>query len=114
MPYINSTVTVKLSEDKKEFIKTEMGKIISEIPGKSEKWLMIELDDEKTLYFRGTKLEKGAFINVKIFGEADRIYKEKAAQLLFDLFEQQLEISKENMYITFNEIADWAWNGGMF
>lgn len=41
MPFIDSKVTVSLSENQKESLKDELGKIIDEIPGKSQKFLML-------------------------------------------------------------------------
>ncbi|AKN30667.1 hypothetical protein Ccar_07415 [Clostridium carboxidivorans P7] len=114
MPYINSTLTVKLSEEKKEVIKSKMGKIISEIPGKSEEWLMVGFNDNYSLFFRGNKMDKAAFVEVKIFGTAEKRYKEAITSKICELFEDELSISKDSVYITFSEVKDWGWNGSMF
>lgn len=114
MPFINSKVTVKLSEKEKNLLKAKMGEIIKELPGKTEEWLMVSFDDDKTIYFKGKKMEHAAFIEVKIFGTAEREHKNKAAHLLSSLFEEKLNIPKDSIYITFNEIKDWAWNGELF
>ncbi|WP_027624157.1 phenylpyruvate tautomerase MIF-related protein [Clostridium lundense] len=114
MPYINSTITLKLSEEKKENIKTKLGKIISEIPGKSEEWLMVGFNDNHTLYFRGEKKEKAAFVQVQICGSTDRKYKNKVTESICTLLQQELSISKDNIYVTFQEIQDWGWNGTLF
>ncbi|PRR82430.1 hypothetical protein CLVI_17700 [Clostridium vincentii] len=55
MPYINSTLTVKMTDEKKELIKSRLGEIITEIPGKSEEWLMVGFKDGHELFFRGEK-----------------------------------------------------------
>lgn len=114
MPFINSKITLKLSEEKKEIVKSELGKLISEIPGKSEQWLMVGFNDEYCLYFKGEKKEKAAFIEVKIYGTADRKYKEALTQKISSLYEKELSITKDNIYIVFDEVKDWGWNGGMF
>ena len=114
MPYINSTLSVKLTDEKRETIKAKLGEIIAEIPGKSEQWLMIGFKEEHCLYFRGDKKDKAAFVEVKIFGTADRKYKQAITAKICSLFEEELSISKDNIYITFDEIKDWGWNGSMF
>lgn len=114
MPYINSKLTIKLSEQDKEVLKTKMGEIITEIPGKSEAWLMVSFNEDETIYFRGNKMEKAAFIEVKIAGTAEREHKNKVTNLLCSLFETQLSISKDSIYITFSEVEDWGWNGELF
>ena len=114
MPYINSTLTVKMTDEKKEAIKSKLGEIITEIPGKSEEWLMVGFKDDHTLFFRGDKKQKAAFVEIKIFGTADRKYKEAITSKVSSLFEEELNIPKDSIYITFDEIKDWGWNGKMF
>lgn len=114
MPYINSKLTAKLSDQDKEVLRTKMGEIITEIPGKSEEWLMVSFNENETIYFRGEKMEKAAFIEVKIAGTAKREQKNKITNLLCNLFETQLSIPKDSIYITFSEIEDWGWNGELF
>lgn len=114
MPFINSTTTAKVNEQQREVIKAELGKIISEIPGKSEEWLMIGFKDENTLYFRGVKMDKAAFIEIKIFGTADRKSKQVLTRKVSSLIERELLIPQDNIYITIDEIKDWGWNGEMF
>ena len=58
MPFINSRVTVKLSDEKEESIQSRLGKAIELIPGKSEEWLMLGFEDNYKLYFKGEAPEK--------------------------------------------------------
>lgn len=70
MPMIKVETTVSLSEEKRNVLKAELGKAIS-ILGKPESYLMINLVDQQDLYFGGNKLDKGAFVEVKILGSVD-------------------------------------------
>ena len=45
MPFINSKITVKLSDEKKEILKAELGKAVASI-GKRESVLMVGCEDE--------------------------------------------------------------------
>lgn len=114
MPFINSKVTVKMDEEKKTKIKAELGNLISLIPGKSEAWLMVGFEDSYSLYFKGEKKDKAAFVEIKIFGGADKTSKDKLVSEISSLFEKELEIPKDSIYITIDEVKDWAWNGAMF
>lgn len=114
MPYINSKLTVKISQHEKEHLKSKMGEIIAVIPGKSEEWLMLSFEDNETIYFRGNKMEKAAFIEVKIFGTTEREYKNKVTDLICCLYETELNIPKDSIYITFSEVKDWGFNGELF
>lgn len=114
MPYISSTLTVKLTEDKKEKLKSELGRIITQIPGKSEEWLMVGFTEDYTLYFKGEKKEKAAFVEVKIAGTASREDKNRVTASICSLLEKELNIPQDSVYITFSEITDWGWNGELF
>lgn len=112
MPFINSKVTVKISPEKEEIIKQRLGQIIPLIPGKSENWLMVGFEDEYTLYFKGAKCEEAAFVEVKIFGGANsRIYDQMTAEICH-IYGEELGIPAECIYVTYQEITDWGWNGG--
>lgn len=116
MPFINSKVTVKISPEKEEVIKQKLGQAISIIPGKSESWLMVGFDDEYTLYFKGAKCEKAAFVEVKIYGSSitgSMAYDEMTA-VICKIYEDELGIPAANVYVTYQEIEDWGWNGKNF
>lgn len=114
MPFISTIATVKIDENKEAVIKGELGQIITEIPGKTEEWLMITLSGQQPIYFRGEKCDKAAFVNIKIFGTADRKSKEALTRKVSELLERELSIPKAYVYITIDEVKDWAWNGQMF
>ena len=76
MPFIDSKITLQLSKEKEESIKQKLGQAVS-ILGKSEGFLMVGFDDEYTLYMGGKELEKGAFVTVKLFGNASSSAYEK-------------------------------------
>ena len=53
MPFIGAKVTVSVDKQKEEKLKKRLGEAISTIPGKSENWLMVGIEDNYKLYFRG-------------------------------------------------------------
>ncbi len=114
MPFINSKVTVKISPEKEESIKKKLGDAIAIIPGKSESWLMVGFEDEYTLYFKGAKCEKAAFVEVKIYGTANSQAFDRMTAAICDIYGEELGIPAENIYVTYQAVADWGWNGGNF
>ena len=70
MPMIEVKITMKLPSEKRNVLKAEFGKAIS-IMGKPESYLMINLVDSQDLYFGGNKLDKGAYVEVKVLGSVD-------------------------------------------
>lgn len=111
MPFINSKVSVSLNSEKKEELKTALGEIITTIPGKSEKWLMVGFQDNYSLYFQGNNNLPSAFIEVKIFGNASKEVYDKLTSKICELFNSSLNIPKDRIYIKYEEVANWGWNG---
>lgn len=114
MPFIDSKVTLKLSSNQKETLKTELGKLISTIPGKNESFLMVGFADEYPLYFAGQELEKGAFIEVKIFGTASDSALDALTGKICDLYEKELGIPPKHIYVKYEFATHWGWNGHNF
>lgn len=114
MPFINSKVTVKMSEDKKEKVKARLGEAIACIPGKSENWLMVGFEDAYDLYFQGNNDKDTAFIEVKIFGSASKDAYAEMTGVICDIFNEELAIAKDRIYVKYEEVADWGWNGSNF
>lgn len=114
MPFIDAKVSVALTKEKKEKLKEKLGQAITCIPGKSESWLMVGLTDSCELYFQGNQNGPTGFVDVKIFGSApDEAYEKMTAEL-GEIFEEELGIPKDRLYVTYQTISQWGWNGGNF
>jgi phenylpyruvate tautomerase PptA (4-oxalocrotonate tautomerase family) len=114
MPFIGSKTSVKISKEKEESIKKRLGEAIELIPGKSETFLMVGFEDEYSLYFGGEKLEKGAFIDVKIFGKASKDAYDKLTAAICKIYEEELDIPQNKIYVKYEEVQTWGWNGKNF
>lgn len=114
MPFINSKVTVSMSEEKKETIKSRLGQAISIIPGKSENWLMVGFEDNYDLYFQGNNKSASAFIEVKIFGSASKAAYDELTGEICMIYNEELGIAPNRIYVKYEEVSNWGWNGGNF
>lgn len=113
MPFIDSKVTVALTEEKKEALKSRLGKAIS-LLSKPESYLMLGFQDNYDLYFAGEKLEKGAYVSVSLFGNASSQAYEKMTAEICRILEEELGIPGKAVYVTYTGISDWGWNGANF
>lgn len=113
MPFIDSKVTVKLTEEKKNSVKTRLGQAIS-ILHKSETYLMVGFEDEYDLYMSGNRLEKGAYVSVSLFGNASSNDYEKMTSAICDILQDELGIPADHVYVTYHGVNDWGWNGRNF
>ena len=113
MPFIDSKITVKLTDEKKESIKARLGQAVSLLL-KSESYLMVGFDDEYDLYMGGNKLEKGAYVSVSLFGSASSADYEKMTGAICNVMQEELGIPGDKVYVTYHGVNDWGWNGSNF
>lgn len=113
MPFIDSKVSLPMTEEKKESVKAKLGQAITTL-NKSEGFLMVGFDDDYTLYMGGNKLDKGAYVAVSLFGNASSDAYEKMTAQICDIFEEELGIPQDKVYVTYTGVSDWGWNGRNF
>lgn len=113
MPFIDSKITTTVSSEKREKIKSELGKAVM-LLNKTESYLMVGLEDEYDLYMAGKKLDKGAYVSVSLYGGASPDAYDRMTGEICRIYEQELGIPGQNVYVTYQGISDWGWNGRNF
>ena len=113
MPFIDSKVTVSLTEEKKETIKQKLGKAVS-LLHKGESYLMVGFQDNYTLYLGGKKLERGAYVEVSLFGRASASDYSRMTGEICNILSEELSIPADHVYVTYHGLSDWGWNGSNF
>ena len=114
MPFINSKISVKISQDQEKELKEKLGQAISIIPGKSESWLMTGFEDGYHLYFRGDNSQPTAFVEVMVFGGANKEAFNNLTAEITNIFGEVLGIAPDHIYIKYTPAQDWGWNGSNF
>lgn len=114
MPYISTKTNVTISKDKEKVIKTKLGKAIELIPGKSENWLMLAFEDQCSLYFKGNSDQPIAFVEVKLFGSSNASAYGKLTTEITTILKEELEIAPNQIYVKYEEVQNWGWNGNNF
>lgn len=113
MPFINAKFSVPVSAEKETALKSALGEAITLI-GKSERYLMVQIQDNCRLYFGGENQEPIAFFDVSLLHSASRASYEKLTARLCDIAKEILDINGENIYVKFEETENWGYNGFMF
>ena len=113
MPFIDSKITIPVPQEKRDILKAELGKAMS-ILSKPESFLMVGFEDNYDLYMGGKQLEKGAYVAVSLFGNASKSAYEKMTAFICDLYEKELGIPGDKVYVTYHGVGDWGWNGQNF
>ena len=113
MPYIETTASVAIPSEKERAIKERMGKAIELIPGKTERWLMLSFRENASMYFQGSD-RPCAICHVKLYGAATgQAYNRLTAELT-GILHDELGLDPDRIYVTYEEIENWGWNGGNF
>jgi len=114
MPYICTKTTATVNLEKREAIKIKLGKAIELIPGKSEDWLMVAFDDKSTMYFKGSDERPLAFVEVKLFGKSSKEAYSNLTKAITEIINEELSIQPDCIYVKYEEVSTWGWNGSNF
>lgn len=113
MPFINTKYSQEITPEQEKQLKTELGKAAA-IIGKSEGWLMLGFEQNCTLYFRGERSEKIAFVDVSMYRGADSAACNMLTKEICRLYGEVLGVPADKIYIKYSSTNDWGWNGGNF
>ena len=113
MPYIKTTTNVKIENAKAEALKAKLGKAIETFPGKSEGWLVLSFDSEKTMYFKGSDAPF-AIAEVSLYGSVNASAANTMTALVTDIIAKELGIDPARIYVKYDGTEHWGWNGGNF
>ena len=113
MPYIETRTNVTISKEQEIALKTAFGKAIGTIPGKTEEWLMLSFSDSQRMWFAGDDAPS-VILEVELLGSTtDAVYDELSAELT-SIVSEQLSVPPSRIYIKYEEIGQWGWNGKNF
>ncbi len=112
MPFIRATTNAAISAKKATHIKEKLGEAIALIPGKSESWLMMQLADEATLFFKGED-DPCAMVEVMLYGSAEEEDYAALTEKITDILHEELDLDPDRVYVTFSEHNSWGWNAGL-
>ena len=110
MPFINVKTNCAVPKEKETAIKSQLGKAITAIPGKTEDWLMVGIEPEYIMYFKGTA-EPCAMVEVSILGTASANSLTTLTSNITGILTNNLGIVSDRVYIKYSQHPEWGWNG---
>ena len=113
MPYIELKTNVKIEDSVKADLHKMFGREIELIPGKTEKWLMTAAEGEVSMSFAGSD-EPCVFVTVSIFGAASPEAYDALTASLCEKVSAALSIPADRIYVKYEEVSTWGWNGMNF
>lgn len=114
MPYCELITTVKVEKKEEMALSHALAKVIETIPGKTENWVMTHIEDEARMAFAGSNGEPSAMVTVKTFGEPEQKYYDLLTAGFCDRITELLGVPKDRIYVVYEPIQNWGWNGQNF
>lgn len=109
MPFIHVKTNQTVSPEKAVQLKAALGEAITLIPGKTEQWLMVQIEDQNQLWLAGSDAP-AAFADVRLVGSASDADYTRLTERLTELLSEVLEVAPDRVYIPYQEIGHWGWN----
>ncbi len=113
MPFIKLITNVGMDDATKTAVKAAFGEAITAVPGKSEAWLMVQIDADCDLWFKGDD-SPAAIAEVSVFGHADHSAYEKLTSRICSVLQEKLSIPPSRTYVKYAETDEWGWNNMNF
>ena len=114
MPFINTKTNVTVSREQEAELVKELGRAITLIPGKSESVLMLNLQDNQRMAFRGTAEGKMAMVEVGLLGKAPAKSLNDFTAECCNILNRILGIPGNGVYISYLEYEHWGYDGENF
>lgn len=112
MPFIKIQSNRSITKEEEVKIKSELGRAVTLI-GKSEAWLMIRLEGNCSMYFKGSD-EPCAISEVMLYGSADNRAYDALTSKITEILSDTLSVSPSRIYIKYDEISTWGYSGSNF
>lgn len=113
MPFISTKTNVTITPEKEVMLKERFGRAMA-IIGKGEGWLMLSFEGDKNMWFKGRNDMNIAMLELSLFGKATENAYERMTAELCDAVNEILGVSKDCIYVKYQEVSTWGWNSQNF
>lgn len=113
MPFINTTTNINITKEQEQILKARYARAISLI-GKSEAYLMLGFNSNCSMYFAGDNSSSIAFVEVKFLGTATADKLNTLTGEICRILFEELNIAKDKIYVKYEAVESWGWNGKNF
>ncbi len=113
MPYISVRMTTPLTPEREKLLTTAFGTDIEAFPGKTERWLMVDLTGDCHMHFAGTD-KPCAMVEIALFGKGTAAAYDSMTAMVCDTMEEICGIPVDQCYVKYEEVSHWGWNRNNF
>ena len=114
MPYLKLNTNVAIEKQQSTKLLSQLSKLMAQETGKPERYVLVELADNKAMLFAGTDSPL-AYLECKSIGLSASQAKAISAAVSQTL-KETLQINADRIYIEFSNCPGefWGWNGSTF
>ena len=111
MPFIHTRTNRPISQEEEKSMAKQYGQAVT-VLGKSESWLMVNIQPKCSLYFRGSNEEPIAFVSVTVYGKPNPTAYDALTARFNTILSRIAGI--EQMYVSYSETSNFGYNGSNF
>lgn len=110
MPFIEIKTDKKITKELEAALVRDFGQAIETFSGKTEKYLMVNIEGECGMAFAGV-IGDCCMVSVDLLGSATPEAYEKMTKVTCTLISRVLGIPEDRVYVKYSEYETWGWNG---
>lgn len=114
MPFIEVKTNARADDAICEAVKSELGKAISLIPGKSEEWLMVNVSCGEKIWFAKEASGKCAMVKIAVYGKISDRDANRLTARVTQIVSENFDVEPDRIYVAYSEHDKWGWNGSDF
>lgn len=108
MPFVIAKTNVNLSPAQETRLKELLGKAMAKVPGKSEKDMLLELEDKRHMWLAGDSSQPLAYVDAALFGTEDHRGYAAFTAGVARAFSEVAGIAPERVFVRVEEIGAWS------
>ena len=114
MPYIQSKLSIVLSEEQKSTLQKKLLDIVVSSTSKPKNFVMTNIEDNQDIWMSDTKIDKSAYIEISLLGSVSKQTCGIITKEICDFLQEEYLIDGKYVYVSFHPLDLWGWNGQMF
>ncbi len=113
MPFIKVITNQSLGLETQAQMRKDLGQAIRLIPGKSETWLMVEIEESKNLSFQGST-KPCAMVEIKLYGKSSKANYDNLTSKVTEIVSSHADVDENRIYVEYEETPYWGMGGYNF
>ncbi len=116
MPFVNYMLASEVTEEMAVRLKKQTAELIRQHAGKEEQWLLVRCAGEQLFYFKGSRVQNGGVVEVKLVGSLKAASKREIVRGITAILATEMDMHADALYVILTEVKgeDWGWNNGTF